>query len=214
MKNKGKKFFILGMMLVLLFGLWTWLVLHIGVKPVGVNGTKVGFAALNIWFHKTTGVHMGIYNLTDWLGLVPIFVCMAFGCFGFMQLLKRKVDFDIVYLGFYYIIVILCYIGFEMFPVNFRPILINGVMEASYPSSTTLLVLSVMPTFSFQIKRRLKNNVLKKLMVIITIAFSMFMVIGRLVAGVHWITDIIGSVFISTGLFYIYKGIVAMNDEK
>ena len=101
---------------------------------------------------------MGIYTITDWLGLVPIAVCIGFGMLGLMQWIRRKsitkVDRDILLLGGYYILVILGYLIFEMIPINYRPILIEGAMEASYPSSTTLLVLSVMPTLLFQINRR------------------------------------------------------------
>ena len=116
-----------------------------------------------------------------------------------------KVDFDIIILGIYYVIVILCYLIFEMIPINYRPILINGYMETSYPSSTTLLVLCVMPTLVFQAKNRLKNQVFKRIICTFGILFSIFMVVGRLISGVHWVTDIIGSLFLSAGLFYLYK---------
>ena len=157
---------------------------------------------------------MEIYIITDWLGLIPLFVCMIFGGIGFVQLVKRrslfKVDYDIIFLGIYYVIVIFGYLIFEMIPINYRPILIEGFMEASYPSSTTLLVLSVMPTLVFQVNRRLKNTVVKKTISILTIIFSAFMVIGRLVSGVHWFTDIVGSFMISAGLFCIYKAVVLL----
>ena len=195
--------------------MWTLAVVSVDVKPVGVNGTSVGFATLNTWFHNLTGVNMTLYNITDWAGLVPIFICMFFGLVGLVQLIKRKsllkVDLDIIALGIYYIIVISSYIIFEMIPINYRPILINGFMEASYPSSTTLLVLSVMPTVVFQCNKRLQSQKTKKLIELITVAFSLFMVVGRLVSGVHWLTDIIGSCFLSAGLFYIYKAVVLLN---
>lgn len=132
---------------------------------------------------------MTIYTITDWLGLVPIFICIIFGGIGFVQLIKRKslfkVDCDIILLGIYYIIVIGYYLIFEMIPINYRPILIEGFMEASYPSSTTLLVLSAMPTLIYQVNYRLKNDALKKIISISAILFSIFMVIGRLVSGVE-----------------------------
>ncbi|MBP1564911.1 MAG: hypothetical protein J6A58_04045 [Oscillospiraceae bacterium] len=106
---------------------------------------------------------MTIYHITDWLGLVPLFCCMIYGAIGFVQLLQRKsllkVDIDILLLGVYYVIAIFGYLIFEMIPINYRPILIDGRMEVSYPSSTTLLVSSVMPTVIFQIDRRIKNRV-------------------------------------------------------
>ena len=101
-----------------------------------------------------------------------------------------------------------------MIPINYRPVLIDGIMEASYPSSTTLLVLSVMPTLWFQAKRRMKNETLLKWVCVFSVLFSIFMVVGRTVAGVHWLTDIMGSILLSTGLFLLYRAIVLIIDEK
>ncbi len=218
MKRNGKKLLALGIGLVSVFVIWTVLIQTADVKPVGQNGTDIGFAAINTAFFALTGVHMKIYTLTDWLGLVPLFVCIAFGVVGLVQMIKRKsllkVDRDIILLGIYYITVILGYLIFETIPINYRPILIDGRQEASYPSSTTLLVLSVMPTFAFEVKRRLKNKAAVKLIVCMTAAFSAFTVIGRLISGVHWLTDILGGVFLSCGLFYIYKGSVLILDKN
>ena len=217
MKREKRKL-LLGLALLVAFIIWTVLVLTIDVQPWGQNGTNIGFATLNCWFHQLTGVHMGIYVITDWLGLVPIFVCMLFGCIGFVQLLQRrslfKVDYDILILGIYYIVVILGYLVFEMIPINYRPILIEGVMEVSYPSSTTLLVLSVMPTVIEQTGRRLQNAVVQRAIRIVVILFTSFMVIGRLISGVHWVTDIVGGVLLSAGLFFIYEAFVLIGKDK
>ena len=214
MKKNGKRVLFVGSMLVVAFVVWTALIQIVDVQPIGQNGTDIGFASFNIWFHKLTGVHMTIYTITDWLGLIPLFVCMIFGVIGFVQLVKRrslfKVDYDIIFLGIYYVIVIFGYLIFEMIRINYRPIIIEGVMEASYPSSTTLLVLSVMPTLIFQVNRRSENVVVKKTILILTSIFSAFMVIGRLVSGVHWFTDIVGSIMLSAGLFGIYKAVVLL----
>ncbi|MBQ7115467.1 MAG: phosphatase PAP2 family protein [Clostridia bacterium] len=218
MKVEGKKKLILGITNISVFALWSFLIQTIDVKSVGVNGTELGFATINTWFHSVTGVNMTLYNITDWAGLVPVFICMFFGFIGLIQLIKRKsllkVDFDIIALGIYYVIVISGYLIFEMIPINYRPVLINGLMEASYPSSTTLLVLSVMPTLAFEVNKRIKNTALKRTSNIITVIFTIFMVVGRLISGVHWLTDIIGSIFLSMGLFYIYKGTVLWNSAK
>ena len=218
MKTNAKKGIITGICLVLAFILWTVLIQTVDVQPVGQNGTNIGFAAVNTWFHQLTGVHMWIYTATDWLGLVPIVVCICFGVLGLIQWIKRKslkkVDPDIIVLGIYYIIVILGYLIFEMIPINYRPIPIDGAMEASYPSSTTLLVLSVMPTLVFQVNRRAENPAARKIVTVIAVLFSAFMVIGRLVAGVHWLTDIIGAVLLSAGLFILYRSAVMIMDQK
>lgn len=218
MKSNAKRLFILGVVLIITFAVWTLLIQSVDVQPIGQNGTDVGFARFNAWFHGLTGSDMTVYAVTDWLGFVPIFVCMVFAIVGLVQWIKRKnifkVDCDILILGLYYVLVIFGYLIFEMIPINYRPILINGFMEASYPSSTTLLVLSVMPTLIFQSERRLKSYMARMTTTVLSNSFGAFMVFGRLMSGVHWFTDIIGSVFLSFGLFYIYKSIVLMIEER
>ena len=217
MKKNRIKDFLPGIMFITAFVIWTALIQIIDVQPVGQNGTNIGFAAFNRLFHQLTGVHMAIYTITDWLGLVPIVICMVFGGIGFVQWVRRrnllKVDHDLIILGIYYIIVIFCYLIFEMIPINYRPIPIDGHMEASYPSSTTLLVLSVMPTLIEQTERRMKNKRLKQIVTVFAILFTAFMVFGRLISGVHWFTDIVGSVLLSMGLFCIYKASVSLCEK-
>lgn len=207
-----------GTLLLVGFAVWTVLIQAIDVQPIGPNGSSVGFAVLNSWFHQLTGVHWTLYTLTDWLGLVPIFVCLIFAGVGFVQLVQRKsllkVDLDILLLGVYYVLVIFCYLMFEMMPINYRPVLIEGFLEASYPSSTTLVVLSVMPTLYFQAQRRLAQNALRQTICIFSVLFSAFMVIGRLISGVHWLTDIVGAVLLSSGIFLIYKASVNFLSER
>ena len=214
MKKNGKKELKVGGSLLVIFTLWTGLVQCVDVKPIGANNTDIGFSTLNSYFHQMTGVHMTLYTITDWLGLIPIFVCVVFGGLGLVQLIKRKslfkVDKDLILLGIYYFFVIIGYLIFEMIPINYRPILIEGRLEASYPSSTTLLVLSVMPTLLLQIKRRSTHILITKIVSVVTILFSLFMVIARLTCGVHWLTDIIGALILSTGLYYLYKALVLM----
>jgi undecaprenyl-diphosphatase len=101
-----------------------------------------------------------------------------------------------------------------MIPINYRPVLIDGFLEISYPSSTTLLVLCVMPTLTEQLSRRLRNFPTKKTVTLMTAGFSLFMVIGRLVSGVHWLTDIIGSILLSTGLFSLYKATILLKIKE
>ena len=201
-----------GIGLLLVFILWTALIMRVDVQPVGPLDTEVGFASWNVWFHNLTGVNMTLYTITDWLGLVPFLICGCFGIIGLLQWIRRKklllVDLDILILGVYYLLVIVFYLLFEIMHLNYRPVLIDGNLEASYPSSTTLLVLSVMPTLVYQTNRRCANRSLRHLAALFSALFSMFMVIGRLIAGVHWLTDIAGSVFLSAGLFLLYLAAV------
>ena len=211
--RKFRKEFFIGISLIGLFIVWTILLQYLDLGLVETTGTYIGMSGVNLWFHKLTGVHMWIYYVTDWLGLVPVTVCIGFGVLGLVQLIRRrsllKVDGNILVLGVYYVVVIVAYFLFEMMPLNYRPILIEGRLEASYPSSTTLLVLSVMPTLGYQLKSRIGRNhrVIARICSIITHLFVLGMVLGRLVSGVHWITDIVGAVLLSLGLYYIYQSI-------
>ena len=216
--SNGKQELLAGTALLIGFAVWTVLIMEVDVQAVGPRGTSVGFAGLNTWFHRLTGVHMGIYTVTDWLGLVPIAVCLGFGILGIVQSIKRrnpfKADADLILLGIYYVLVIFAYLFFEMVPINYRPVLIEGRLEASYPSSTTLLVLTVMPTLVFQASRRLKRGRLQSLIVGLSIVFSVFMAAGRMISGVHWLSDIAGSLILSAGLYYTYKDTVLCVDQR
>ena len=206
-KNNQKTLYTAICMLVA-FVLWTIAIQIIDIKVIGPQNSSVGFATLNQFIHNLTGVNMSLYTITDWLGLVPLGFAMGFTLLGFIQLIKRKrilkVDYNILVLGGFYAIVIAMYIFFEMFIVNYRPILINGILEASYPSSTTMLVMCIMPTAIIQFNNRIKNETLKKLISVSIIVFILFMVIGRILSGVHWITDIIGGAMLSCGLVMLY----------
>ena len=171
-------------------------------------------------YTKTTDTYdpaVGLYTntlITDWLGLVPLVFVMGFALLGLIQWIKRKhlfkVDYNILILGGFYIVVMAVYVLFEMLAVNYRPVLINGYLEASYPSSTTMLVMCVMPTAIMQFNARIKNNVLKRCVASAIIAFIVFMVIGRLVSGVHWFTDIIGGALLSAGLVMMYRAVIRL----
>ena len=218
MKKTDKKLMYTGVFLLVAFAIWTLAIKTVDVKQAGESATMVGFATLNSWFHDLTGVHMAIYDLTDLLSVIPLGVCAMFGLLGVVQLIRRRslreVDRDLILLGVYYVVVIGAFFLFEIFPVNYRPILIEGRLEASYPSSTTLLVLSVMPTLTFQVDRRYKSEGLKWIVRILTALFSAFMVVGRLICGVHWFTDIVGGLVLSTGLFLLYKAMVQIFGEE
>ena len=213
MKNTGKKMFFVGAGFLAAFVLWTVFVSLVDIGPIGPNGSRVGFAALNGYVHDLTGVNLLLYAITDWLGLVPIGVAFGFAILGLVQWIKRKsllkVDGCLLVLGGLYIVVMTVYALFEVVVTNYRPVLIEGCLEASYPSSTTMLVMCVMPTAMMQLRARIKNHVFRRCVLILIALFTVFMVIGRLMSGVHWLTDIIGGALLSAGLVIIYATVSA-----
>jgi undecaprenyl-diphosphatase len=207
-----KRNFCIALGLLAAFALWTIAIRFIDVQPIGPQGSTVGFATLNSIIHTRTGVHMQLYTITDWLGLVPVAFGLGFAMLGLAQWIKRKsllkVDRSILILGGFYIATMAAYLVFESFVINYRPVLIAGNLEASYPSSTTLLVLCVMPTAMMQLRGRINNRVLRGGVSIAIASFIVFMVAGRLVSGVHWLTDIIGGILLSAGLVTMYDSLI------
>ena len=206
-----KQKFYMALGLLAAFRLWTAAVRFVDVQAIGPRDSAVGFAMMNGLFHSLTGVHMTLYVITDWLGLVPVAFGLGFAILGLVQWIKRgsilKVDSSILILGGFYIVTLAAYLFFESYVVNYRPVLIEGYLEASYPSSTTLLVLCVMPTAVMQLRDRIKQPMLCKCVSIVITAFIAFMVIGRLISGVHWLTDILGGVLLSAGLVMLYDSL-------
>jgi len=209
--NKKKRKFLISTILILLAVVFTILVKVVDVKQVGVNGTRIGFATLNQFVFKTTGVNMIWYHITDWLGLVPIFMAMVYSLIGLVQLIKRKsffkVDKEIIILGLFYVVVISIYIFFEKVIVNYRPILMNGFLEASYPSSHTLMTICLCGS-SIIVNKKMFNNKITKLMNMLSLIIIFITVIGRLISGVHWFTDIVGGIFISIALLMTLYSLV------
>ena len=211
MEKKNSRLFWVGVGLLAVFVLWTVLIRFVDVEAIGPRQSSVGFATLNGYIHNLTGVNMSLYVITDWLGLVPIGVAFGFAVLGIVQCIKRKsllkVDRSILTLGGFYIVVMAVYILFEIVVINYRPTLIDGYLEASYPSSTTILVMCVMPTAMMQLRTRIKNDLFRRCVMLTITVFITFMVIGRLVSGVHWITDIIGGALLSTAIVLMYYSI-------
>ena len=215
--NTKKRNFFISTILILVAVVFTILVKLLDVKQIGVNETSIGFTTLNQFVFKTTGVNMIWYHITDWLGLVPIFMAMVYSLLGLVQLIKRKslfkVDKEIIILGLFYIVVISIYIFFEKVIVNYRPILMNGFLEASYPSSHTLMTICLCGS-SIIVNKKLFNNKITKLMNILSLVIILITVIGRLISGVHWFTDIIGGMFISIALLMILYSIIDIKKKN
>ena len=190
------------------FILWTILLCFVNLEPIGPNGSKVGFSNLNYAIKELIGERLALYIVTDWLGIVPLLIAFGFALLGVYQWVKRKsilkVDKDILLLGVFYAILFGTYVLFECVVINYRPILINGRLESSYPSSTTMLATCVIPTCIMQLNKRMKHCFLKRVLITTLVVFVGFIVIGRLVSGVHWFTDIVGGLLYIIGLVAFY----------
>ena len=209
MRNKS---FYVAVSFLVATAVWTVSVCFIDVRAIGPGGSSVGFATLNGLVRDAVGVNMTLYTVTDWLGAVPIAFALGSAILGLVQLFSRKcllkVDRSIIALGIFYILVVGAFLLFEVMAINYRPVLIDGRLEASYPSSTTLLTLTVMPTAVMQLRERIKNKAVLRGFTVAIAVFTLFMTVGRLFSGVHWFTDIVGGVLLSVGLDGLYGWLV------
>ena len=216
MNNKKRNFLISGILLLIAIT-FTILVKVVDVKQIGVNNSSIGFATLNQFIFETTGVNIIWYHITDWLGLIPVFMAIVYAFIGLIQLIKRrsifKVDKEIILLGLYYIIIIALYVFFEKVIINYRPILMNGFLEASYPSSHTLMTICICGS-SILINKKLFNNKITKVINYLSIIIITITVVGRLISGVHWFTDIIGGILISSGLLMTFYSLLSIINKE
>lgn len=189
--------------LILITIIYTIAVTFIDVQAIGPNDSLVGFATINKFVFNLTGVNMIWYSITDWLGFIPLIIAFIYSLVGLIQMIKRKsikIDKEILGLGIFYIVIILLYIIFEIVIINYRPVLIDGTLEASYPSSHTLLSICICGSSLMINKYLFKNKRFIKLENTISILSIIIIVVGRLLSGVHWFTDIIGAILISITL--------------
>ena len=214
MKSKSK--FITAAICASLTALLIILIRFVDVAAIGPEGTFIGLSHINRFVAGLFGVNVVWYHITDWLGIVAILVAFVFTIVGLVQLIKRKsifrVDKEILLLGGFYLIVIGLYILFERAIVNYRPIIMpDGTHpEASFPSSHTLIVCVIMGSAMMLVEKYIKSKPVRSVVLLFCAAVIGVTVIGRLISGVHWFTDIIGGLLISATLLALYRGAISI----
>lgn len=205
---KNKRNLILSLVLTVVTVVYTYLVKTVGVTAIGPRNSSVGFYKMNYWFMKSIGSNMTIYKFTEIVGLIVLLIVAIYGVIGLLQLIKRKsifkVDREIISLGILYVLMLIVYVFFEKFIINYRPVLIDNELEASFPSSHTVLAICTCISSLIVSKKYVPKKYLN-LSAVITILLLTFVFVGRTISGVHWLSDIIGGVIISsTLLMYFY----------
>ena len=190
------------------------------VQMIGPEETSIGLATINGMIHETTGVQMIWYEITSYLGILSILVGLYFACIGFVQLIRRrsllKVDAEILSLGCLYVILAVLYILFELVVINERPIIMPGDehVEASFPSSHTLLSFAIFGSAMIIIGKYVRNRRLCNLIQVLFGIMILIAVFGRLLSGVHWFTDILGSLFLSAALLLLFTGLLDLAEKR
>ena len=206
--ERNKHSLITPAVLFAVFVLYTAAVALIDVKPVGQMNSNVGMATINKALSDAIGVHMIWYDITNILGILALLIAAFFGVVGVIQLVTRKsllkVDRDIIILGCFYVIVIVCYVLFDHFAINYRPVMLEDTLEASYPSSHTMLAVCVMSTAICQLKWKMRDEHVSRIVQGVLAVLIVLTVAGRMISGVHWFTDIIGGVLLLAFLVSLY----------
>lgn len=179
-------------------------------KPIGYDGTSVGFSSINGLFAGSFGYNPVMDTLSDIAMYLSFLVVAAFALIGVMQLIKKKslskVDKVIIGLGILYVVVAVLYVAFDKIPINYRPILQPGEteLETSFPSTHTLVICTVLGSGIVAAKRLFKNEMTVRVLKIAFIAIMAIGVCARLFAGVHWLTDIVAGLLFSVTLVSLY----------
>ena len=210
MKSLKKSYTIDSILYLLVCAAFTVAVRVVDTAPIGYNGQTVGFSFINDYFQKLFPYNQTFYTLTQLLGYFALAVAAAFGVFGIVQLVKRKsileIDGDILALGVFYILVIITYAVFTKVAINYRPVIIDAAegLETSFPSSHTMLAVCVFVTAGMQIRKRVKGG-LGTVLSVVCAVLAAAMIVGRIISGVHWFTDILGGILYSCFFISVYK---------
>lgn len=208
MKNK-KRYLIGGFAFFLMFIIFTTIIKFIDLKNIGPHNSSVGLATINNFFVNKIGFHNKIYKLTEILGIIPIIIVLIYAIIGLYSLIEeksfKKVNKNLYYLAIFYIIVLGIYVLFEKVIINFRPVIIEGILESSYPSSHTILAICICGSSIILNNAIFKNNKIAKFENIISFIIIILLPLLRFISGVHWFTDIIGGILLSLSLLLFFK---------
>jgi len=158
------------------------------------------------------------FEVSDWLGIIPIVIAFFYGITGLIQLIQyrniKKVNPNIIALGVFYIIIIGLYIFFETITVNYRPILMNGILERSYPSTHIFVSTCILFSAVLINRNMMFDNLFRKILEIIFLTLLFIIVIGRLLSGVHWATDLFGGLLLSIGLLSLFYTLLQIQNAR
>lgn len=215
----NKKFLYAAISLLVIFAIFTVLVKTVNVAAANViasqvGDTKIGFSAINVAFYNAThpagGYSETWYTFTDILGKAILVEAAGFAVYGGVQLLQRKslkkVDADLYVLAAIYVLLAIAYLAFELFPVNYRPVLLpeSTEAEASYPSSHTMLACVIAGTGIIVLRRRIPNKITKISAEVLSGTVIFVTVLGRTLSGVHYLTDIVGGLLLSAAMIALF----------
>ena len=187
--------------LLALFAALTVSLVFVDRQPIAGDGSLVGLATFNLDARAILGQNDLMEKLSNALLIVPAVGALMLAIVGCKQLIRSRsrngVDRDLwLLLGTYGAMLVL-YVLFNCFSPNNRPILEDGVCEPSFPSSHTLLAVTMCGTAMIQAVQRIREGGLRTAALVICAAGMVGIIAARAMAGVHWATDILGGALVA-----------------
>lgn len=201
--KKNKTSFTMSLILLAVSVIFTLLVAFVGRAPVGPENSEVDFAALNAALHDQFGYNTVFYGISSVLGYLTILTALI-NCVGYLANLIKKKDLRMVRadltatLGIYILLAVL-YLVFEFVVINYRPVILEEGLEASFPSTHSMLAIAVMFSAAQQVRTGMKESGIRNILILLCVLTGVLTPVTRFFSGVHWFTDILGGVLY--GLF-------------
>ena len=220
MTRKGKIILAAGLLclfFLLIAALKTVDVAHVEGSP---EGTEVGLAGVNGPIHEWIGMNMTWYRITEILGYAAILTAACFAGMALVQLIQRRslkrVDPCLVAAMVLYAVCVICYVLFNKVVINYRPVLMPGETEAevSFPSSHSMVAVVIMGSTFLLARFYAPGKGLQRIVQVLSAAVAAVTVIGRLLSGVHWFTDIVGGVLLSAALISAFNAFVTPKEKQ
>jgi len=205
---------ILGAVLLVLFAGLTAALKIVDVQVIGPMSTVIGLAGINGPAAEMLGYRPLLYEITEGLGKPVLLFPAGFALCGLVQLIRgrslKAVDSDLYLLAVLYLALAAAYVFFEKCVINYRPVLLTQEVEASFPSSHTMLAVVILGSAVCRFRWHMRNEAARAALSAGCIALMAVLVAGRLFSGVHWVTDILGGLLLSGALLSLYIAAVRL----
>ena len=188
-----------------------------GVTQNGVLTTDIGFSSLNQSVADKISFNNTFYKISKYAGYLALVFVAFYGFTGLIELMQKKslkgVNKALYMLAAFYVCVAIVYVLFEVVVINNRPVDMGEGLEASFPSSHTMLALCVCGSSLIASKYIIKKDNFRKCLNLISWVVMLLVVCTRTLSGVHWITDIFGGILISVFMLNVFSNAVKCLDK-
>lgn len=145
-------------------------------------------------------------KITDIILVASIAVLGVFAVLGLYQWIKRKslkkVDKPLLAMLIPLVLMAITYFIFDKFLVlNIRP---NGSGEPSFPSTHTMVVATIFLLTAIILPNYIKSKTTRVIMDIVMLLFIALVSVGRVLANMHWVSDVVGGLIFAAIFTVIY----------